>query len=79
MRLDNSYSFLEQLKPLLWYRSIFASLSKQIRNAARQKKLGIGRLFSVRRMHDFKSSDTLFVLGGGPSINKLTNEQLNAL
>ena len=41
------------------------------------QKFGFGEIFSMRKLSKFKSSDTLFIMGSGPSICDMNSDQFN--
>lgn len=56
------------IKNFLYHRSYFYSIFNQLKMIRKNQRLGYGKIFSINKIKKFKKSDTLFVMGSGPSI-----------
>ena len=57
----------------------YFSIVKQYRLINQNKKFGIGSLLDFNKLKKFKTSETLFIMGSGPSICDLSDSQFNII
>jgi hypothetical protein len=63
------------IKGIIKNRRYLFSIFKQYSLINQNKKFGIGTLFDIKKLERFKSSNTLFIMGSGPSICDMSDEQ----